>query len=159
MSDIKSNLDISSDEFTEKFTGHISRFGQDNTLVILKAHLLSEELMYKHLSVKLPHPEYLAGGRFTYSQTIRLSRAVCGDERHDKWVWGALSKLNKIRNRYGHNLEPTGVEKEIDELLQLINAHASSSFSEAQMGELPRAMLMLLVGLYTVLSIENMKYA
>jgi hypothetical protein len=114
LSNFKSNEDRN-EAFLDRVIEHLPREIEAPILVVLKGHLLSEEIMHELLRKKLSHPEYISGARLTYAQTVSVCQAVADDGRHDKWIWGGLKKLNSIRNNYSHSLETTNIQtKELD---------------------------------------------
>ena len=104
-----------------RFIEHFPLRNQDVPLVVLKGHLLTEELLRDFLHSKVKHPDHLPGARLTYTQCVHLARAMSTDP--EAWVWAALDRLNIVRNKLSHALEPAGLEDSIDQLLQLVRSH------------------------------------
>ena len=143
------NKDVELQEFIGRVVNHLPLKSKDPTLIILKGHLLSEELMNDLISSVLPHPEHIKKSRFNYAQTLSLAKAVSDDEHHDKWVWLGLKKLNEIRNLYGHNLEPKEIEIKESEFISYVEKHSKkAAFKNCT--ELTSAVLTLIAGLKVV---------
>lgn len=83
----------------------------DPTLLILKAHLLVEERLRDVLARIRRSPEEVAAVRLSFHQALCLCRAVVG--RQEDPAWGFIARLNEVRNRMAHRLEPGN----LDELL------------------------------------------
>jgi len=89
---------------------HLDRT-DDPTLLILRAHLLIEERLREVLARICRSPDELPGARLSFYQVLCLCRAVVG--RHDEPAWGFVARLNEVRNRMAHHLDPG----DLDELL------------------------------------------
>ncbi len=99
-------------EFQRRFLEKLPKT-DDLTLLVLKGHLLIEELVNSTIDALLPNPGALAGARLDCFQRIRLLMALIPD---DFGLYGALEafeKLNTIRNKYSHVLEPPQIEDRI----------------------------------------------
>jgi hypothetical protein len=93
------------------FLRHFPRT-DDATLIILKGHLLLEEEINNLLHEMLPNPEALDGLQINFFTKTQFARALIKNEALDT-ILDAAEKLNRLRNRLAHNLEPSGVEAAI----------------------------------------------
>ncbi|MBU2881995.1 hypothetical protein KO525_05285 [Psychrosphaera sp. B3R10] len=84
----------------------------DIELSLLKCHLLIEQELDRVALIGAEKPKYISESRLTFSNKIALVRAF-HDSKCESWVWGALNKLNKVRNLMAHNLSSTEIEIEI----------------------------------------------
>jgi len=89
----------------------------DGTLLVLKGHLLIEEILYNEVSARLAHPEFLDKANLRFYQLLHLARAIfelpTADEKRNKRIdimWDGIEALNTLRNRLSHRLEPTDIE-------------------------------------------------
>ncbi len=89
---------------------HLERT-DDPTLLILRAHLLVEERLRDILARICRSPGELDPARLSFYQVLCLCRAVVG--RDDEPAWGFVARLNEVRNRMAHRLDPG----DLDELL------------------------------------------
>ena len=87
---------------------------QDITLLILKGHLVLEEIVRTIIKEKLPHPEALKDARLDCFQAICLAESLCSENHRE--IWPILKKLNKMRNDIAHNLDNKGINDKIDAL-------------------------------------------
>jgi hypothetical protein len=96
--------------------------GADIQMVLLKGHLLIEELLEKFIESKLPDPKHLAEGRFTFHQRLVLAQAL--HARPDLfgygWVWGAARTLNTLRNQMVHQMAPEGFDRKMEEFMSTV---------------------------------------
>lgn len=83
----------------------------DPTLLILKAHLLIEERLREILDRICRSPDELSPARLSFYQVFCIARAVVG--RHDEPAWAFVERLNEVRNKLAHHLDPG----DLDELL------------------------------------------
>jgi len=92
----------------------LKRFSQfmpyegDNDLLILKGHLLVEELLselIKHFLSKNNPLSIKLEKNMMFAQKLNLCWALIGD-KIDNQQWGNLKKLNLLRNSMSHSLEP-----------------------------------------------------
>ncbi len=89
---------------------HLDRT-EDPTLLILRAHLLIEERLRDVLARICRSPDELPAARLSFHQVLCLCRAVVG--RYEEPAWGFVTRLNEVRNRMAHRLDPG----DLDELL------------------------------------------
>ncbi len=87
----------------------------DEASMVLKAHLILEESLWKFLSARLPEALVTSyrGENSPVSSgkaLVQLAQAVASlDEipiSNDAVVWDALYKVNSLRNKLAHELEP-----------------------------------------------------
>ena len=94
-------------------------------LVILKGHLLIEELIRKAVDRELTRPAYLKG--FGFHHYLSVARALISDESM-VWAWDAAKELNNIRNQIAHSLEPKELDKHVEKFTRLVEQHRSWSY-------------------------------
>ena len=92
----------------------------DETLLVLKIHLLIEEQLRHLLGERVANPEVLTEAEFDCFQVICLCEAICGSELDSKH-WKALRKMNKLRNDIAHQLEPTGIRDRMAHIVSLLS--------------------------------------
>ena len=78
-------------------------------MLLLKAHLLVEEHVNHALRGILPNAEALNEARLTFSQKLRVIRAI-DYLRYAEDALDAAERLNRLRNKLAHQLEPVGIE-------------------------------------------------
>lgn len=102
----------SSDDF-EQLLKVLAPAANDPTYLVLKIHLLAEEVLYDFLRKITLQPECLDEARLSFSQTIALAQAFTPHVLAEWWGWSALSKLNRLRNLLAHNLQPKNLSDKL----------------------------------------------
>ncbi len=95
-----------------------------STLVILKGHLLLEEIITEILKVKLKdNPLNLkVSDKWMYAKKLEMFWALVQGEFDGKF-WGALKEINTIRNKMAHALEPNGIDERIQNFIDSFKDH------------------------------------
>lgn len=104
----------------QKIKAHL-RSVTDLTLLVLKGHLLVEEQINWALSEVMPNPAALDDARLTFSQRIKLLRALNSNEIVDRAL-GFAERLNTMRNMLAHQLEPAGLEESVKKFVTEVAA-------------------------------------
>jgi hypothetical protein len=97
--------------------------GEDLTLIVLRGHLLLEEQVRLIGRERAPHSKYLEEATLTMHQAILVARAHVGDLETDAF-WDALLKLNELRNRMAHQIEPKGVRDRVHHIIDLMGTES-----------------------------------
>lgn len=87
--------------------------GKDTELVLLKGHLLIEEQIHQIIKERLKNPDALKDARIECHQAICLAQSLFPLD-YQPWLWDALKKLNTLRNKVAHNIEPNGLGDRIE---------------------------------------------
>lgn len=88
----------------------------DLTLIVLKGHLLVEELLVDLANWALPHAQYLP--KFTFYNLAPVVRAAV-PQRSDDPCWELILKLNSLRNDLAHELESAKRQAKLNELFKI----------------------------------------
>ena len=91
----------------------------DIELSLLKCHLLIEKELERIALIGAEKPKYISESRLTFSNKIALVRSF-HNSKCESWVWGAINKLNKVRNLMAHNLSSAEIESEISSYTALL---------------------------------------
>jgi hypothetical protein len=97
--------------------------GKDRLLVILKGHLLIEELLRRIVDERCKKPEALEAVSFECSQIIAIAEALCAKEI-DPWVWNSIRKLNSLRNDIAHDLESRRMKDRVSNFISLVRENS-----------------------------------
>jgi hypothetical protein len=112
-------------DIVERFRAHLPET-KEIALIVLKGHLLVEELINDLLEEELPNPITLRRGRFTFFQRLLILDALIPwntlELRAD--ALSLVEKLNTLRNRLAHHLEPADLNRCIREFLDSSGAYA-----------------------------------
>ena len=91
---------------------------EDLSLIVLKGHLLVEEMLTELLEHILPFPQHIEVLNLRFSHKVSIVRAACKYEVNNK-AWDLINALNKTRNELIHNLEPPKLEKVLKNLFSI----------------------------------------
>jgi hypothetical protein len=94
--------------------------------VLLKGHLLLEELMGEIIEQHLFHPKHLSDARLTFSQKISLCRSLCL-RKNDLGEWALISVVNTLRNDLAHRLQSEVRAKKIEKVRNLYFQEAAEN--------------------------------
>jgi hypothetical protein len=108
----------------------------DAALVILKLHLLVEEQVRTYVSERMAQPTALDAAALTFHQMTCIAEAVCIEEI-DHRIWDAARKLNELRNKFAHVLEPAGAVQRMEGICELLGVHKSTWHGEAAQDQTP----------------------
>ena len=116
-------------ERDERFSKHLPDT-DDMSLLVLKGHLLIEESLNDILIDIGECPEYINKARLSFYQKIQLLRAfhgtdVSGDNTEMPWL--ALERINSLRNKLSHHIEPKDLNKNIEQFIELFGLADSDS--------------------------------
>jgi hypothetical protein len=92
----------------EQIKQHLAKT-DDPILIILRSHLLIEERLHDILAQISQAPEELRTARLSFYQLLFLCRAIIGLQ--DAPVWSFIARLNEVRNRIAHHLDPGDLDK------------------------------------------------
>jgi hypothetical protein len=92
----------------------------------LKAHLLVEERLRDVLARICRSPEEVAAARLSFHQALCLCRAVVG--RQEDPAWGFIARLNEVRNRMAHRLEPGNLDELLGSVVQKLGPGYADRF-------------------------------
>lgn len=104
----------------ERLARFLNPTASDPTYLVLKAHLLAEEVLYSFVQQQSHRPNHLENARLSFAQLLALCRALHKYSNDDWWGWGGLKKLNALRNLLAHNLEPKDLTKQVVDFSLLV---------------------------------------
>lgn len=110
------SLDKKSQKDFEKLIKHLPLNTKSKTLLILKGHLIIEDLLRQYLDSKLQSPKELNKCRLSFRQLLYLVKSFFKPKTNE-WFWEAANDLNKIRNDLSHRLEPNNIESKINDFV------------------------------------------
>jgi hypothetical protein len=120
-------------KFDNLVRGDVERFqaslglkrGADLKMVLLKGHLLLEELLQSYIESRVRYPGLLTQARFTFQQRLVLAGALhpSPDVFGYGWVWQATRRLNTLRNKMVHKLAPDGFAQQVDAFSRSVELH------------------------------------
>lgn len=100
----------------ERLVQYLRPTDKDPIYLVLKTHLVVEEVLIDFLRRQAPNPKHIDEVRLNFSQLVSLAQAFYRFRDHEWWVWPSLKKLNSLRNLLAHNLEPRDLTDRIADL-------------------------------------------
>jgi hypothetical protein len=104
--------------FVEAITRHLDK-ANDATLLILRTHLMVEERLRDIISRACNAPDELRAARLTFYQVLCLCRALVG--RHNEPPWDFVERLNEVRNRMAHHLDPGDLDELVGSVVKKLD--------------------------------------
>jgi hypothetical protein len=105
---------------------HLPHYQDSTELILLKGHLLVEELLRNYIDRKLPNPDQFKHDQFSFSKILMLCRALTPTKVRS-WSFDAAKKLNAVRNKVAHELDSPDVRSNLDCFISLVEQHAMDS--------------------------------
>ena len=103
----------------DHFLTHLPPDDADMVLVVLKGHLLIEQRVREFIDERLLNPAALEPAKLESHQAICLAEALTLPNEEPASLWAVVRKLNELRNRIAHNLEPKGVDDRINNIISM----------------------------------------
>lgn len=107
---------------------------KDPTYLVLKAHLLIEEVLFRFIESQAHRPGSLSEARLGFAQLIALCKSFHRYSKEDWWGWAAHKKLNSLRNLLAHNLEPKDLRDRIVDFSVFV-AEAIGATKDSEIGK------------------------
>jgi hypothetical protein len=114
------------DQFRDKLERiHASRAERDKRLaeilaaeddlisLVLRGHLVMEELLFSAVAAHCPNAAHLKAANLRFPQVVALLRALDKLPAVPNWLWAALSELNTLRNSLAHRIESPNLTEKI----------------------------------------------
>jgi hypothetical protein len=105
-----------SDQYFQKLKAHLPLV-KDPTVIILRGHLLMEELLDEVIAASLRHPSAVRDARLTFFQKLCICQAIIGQVGGGH-IWRAVKELNKLRNAVSHRLPDSALAAKLDPSLK-----------------------------------------
>jgi len=121
--------------------------GGDETLITLKGHLLVEELLTEILIKRLGKHNPLGieiSSRMMFNQKLNYCWSLIQNElSNDLWI--SLKKLNSIRNKMAHAVEPEGITSKIDSFTNMVMNSSGYAMPETNENKLEYSLAWLYI--------------
>jgi len=86
---------------------------KDDLQLVIRCHLVIEHYLVKFIELKLVNPEEFNSERLNFRQKVELAIALGSIDKSKK---GILLALNKLRNKYAHDMRHKVTDNEIKQL-------------------------------------------
>lgn len=90
------------EELQQRFEEQL-RHVDEVALIVLKGHLLIEEMLDSIISKFVFHPEFLEAANLRFAQKVSVARSISLDENNND-MWQLVVTLNTLRNELAHSL-------------------------------------------------------
>lgn len=101
-------------DLQNKFTDEV-RYVDDTAQIILKGHLVAEDLMREALESFVLHGEHIEDARLQFHQKLELCKSISLSDNKNN-MWNLIKKLNVVRNALSHSLDEGRRSKAIQSL-------------------------------------------
>jgi hypothetical protein len=127
---------------------------QDVHLLVLKGHLIAEQLLLGYINACSPNPTpILTDERMSFAVRSRIAESLREpSEFATLHLWEPLRRLGKLRNSLAHQLKPTSLEKQVDGLIQLYEASKGWRPREYRQGSPTVKLRYAIVGIHQFLA-------
>jgi hypothetical protein len=102
--------------YFEELKAHLPMV-KDPTVIILRGHLLIEDLLDRLIAANLKNAHFIQDARLTFFQKLCLAKGIVGSSNEDS-TWKSVEELNKLRNMISHNLPDETMCKKLDPVLR-----------------------------------------
>lgn len=109
----------------KRFITHLPLETTDRLTVVLKGHLLVEELLREYIWSQFESPGELDKARLSFHHCLCMAKALSAGNTDDK-LWESVERLNGLRNQLAHNLEPKALEAKIRDFVEKLSTFNAS---------------------------------
>lgn len=101
-------------------------------LIILRGHLLLEEILYSIISEFVFHPAFIKKSDISFSQLVSFARSMSLDEENNS-MWGLILAINALRNKIAHMLPASSdIQKHTAKVKDLYNSEMKGLQGESE---------------------------
>lgn len=141
-------------EFYELLRENLPFKSDDESILVLKAHLIAEELLNEYIQEMVPNPKYILGvdARTHFGEKMKFSQCISPTGRDDRWIWQGLRNLNQLRNAFAHSLKPDQavLDKAKKKFIKQIKDNNFREFKSYNLADLGNGILSLLMAAFVV---------
>ncbi|MGO2498647.1 MAG: hypothetical protein ACTH6I_11570 [Vibrio litoralis] len=91
------------------------KYVDDSAQILLKGHLVIEDLMTQALEAYVLHAEFVGNARLQFNQKLELCKSISLSNQN-KVTWNLIKKINVLRNALSHSLDPERRSKAVESL-------------------------------------------
>lgn len=105
------------DDIQKKFSEEV-KYVDDTAQILLKGHLVAEDLMNQALEAFVLHGEHVEDARLQFNQKLELCKAISVSDNKNN-MWDLIKKINVLRNALSHSLDPDRRKKAVESLASI----------------------------------------
>lgn len=114
---------------------HLPDYHEPAILILLKGHLLIEELLRTYIEQSVPNPSAIRQDDLLFAKCLMLCRAFTPPDKNF-WAFDAAEQLNSVRNEIAHELTSDKLQKKLETFIGIVEAHSTDSvFPPRERGE------------------------
>jgi hypothetical protein len=107
------------------FKAHMPIGSGDETLIVLKGHLLIERMLTDFLESEAKRPGFVQRANLDFASKTWIARAYARRQVDSlDWAWEAIGKLNTMRNDFAHELVPKQYAAHREQFISLVEKKA-----------------------------------
>jgi len=91
------------EDIQKSFTDEV-RYVDDTAQIILKGHLVAEDLMNQAIESFVLHGEYIENARLQFHQKLEFCKSISLSDDNNN-MWNLIKKINVVRNALSHSLD------------------------------------------------------
>lgn len=135
----------SATDVIQMFDKHMPR-AKDITLIILKGHLLIEQVLTDILDTELSYSKALYDAKMSFSNRLAVVKSIYGTD--SSFPYGVIENLNSLRNQLVHNLEPKDIKSKLDDFIIKTKQSKVGLLSEYKQLESSDRLKLAIISLY-----------
>lgn len=101
-------------EIQRRFIDEV-RYIDDAAQIVLKGHLVVEDILNRALESFVLHGEHVEEARLQFHQKLELCRAISLSDNNNN-MWNVIKKINVLRNALSHSLDQERRSKAVQSL-------------------------------------------
>lgn len=105
------------EDIQKRFSEEV-KYVDDTAQILLKGHLVAEDLMNQALEAFVLHGEHVDDARLQFHQKLELCKAISLSDNPNN-MWNLIKKINALRNALSHSLDPERREKAVQSLASI----------------------------------------
>lgn len=114
-----------------KLLEHLPHYQGPTELILLKGHLLIEELLRFYIARKLPNPSAFEHNQFSFSKVLIICRSLT-PLTEESWGFDAAKYLNDARNEIAHKINSPKTQIKLENFINFVERHSMDSVSPPQ---------------------------
>lgn len=104
----------------------LPHYQESEILILLKGHLLIEELLRSYIDRTLPNPAAFQHKQFLFAKVLMVCRSLT-PPKIKSWTFDAAKKLNEVRNEAAHELDAFELQRKLEAFIDVVEKHSKNS--------------------------------
>ncbi len=143
-------------EYADLFYSYFPSTRQEEDLIVLRGHQITETLLFLYLRKHVNNPDCLDGFRVRWDSLIALVKSLrAWNEPHDEWVWSSAIRLERARNQFAHYIEPEKADKLVADFINCVRSNYRQFNEVPGPDDLKKAIFILYFKLCSLLALDE----